>query len=217
MGIAGDDQVCDAARPRPRMPAGGERGPINPVNRIARPEFQVGDNLIVAASPGVQFAADVAELVDQGRLDVHVDVFALENEREIPSFDFSLDFRQSQHNLLAFVGGQKPHALEHASVRGRALDVVLEETTIKGDRFRELFHAAVGSGCETTTPGLLRPLTLLPAGWPLRLRKLLALMTKFRHFEDHCQSTRLTSWARHSHPLAIPPVAGVRRAGKPRL
>ncbi len=95
MGIAWDDQVAMPQSRGHECPLVSDEGLIDPVNRIARPEFQVGDNLIVSASPGVQFAADIAELVDQGRFDMHVDVFALENERKIPSFYFSLDFRQS--------------------------------------------------------------------------------------------------------------------------
>jgi hypothetical protein len=39
-------------------------------------------------------------------------------------------------------------------MRDRASDVVLEEPTIKGDRFRELFHATVRFGTEPTAPRL---------------------------------------------------------------
>ena len=139
-----------------------DQGLIDPVERIARPELQVGDNLIVSTPPGVQLAADIAELLDQGRLDVHVDVFALQDERKIPTFYLSLDFRQARTICWHSLARQKSDALEHACVRGRPLDVVLEEPTIKGDGFRELLHAAVGSGGETATPGLLSHSALLP-------------------------------------------------------
>jgi hypothetical protein len=44
---------------------------------------------------------------------------------------------------------------EHLGVRDRAPDVVLEEPTIKGDRFRELFHPTVRLGIKPTAPGLI--------------------------------------------------------------
>jgi hypothetical protein len=55
----------------------------------------------------VQFAPNVPQLLDQCRFDVHVDIFALKNKRKVLSFNFSLDFRQSEHNLLAFLGGEQ--------------------------------------------------------------------------------------------------------------
>ena len=53
----------------------------------------------------MQLAADVAQLLDQGRLDVHVDVFALEDEREIPDFDLRLEFPTG---LAQFAGIRRP-------------------------------------------------------------------------------------------------------------
>ena len=100
--------------------------------------------------------------VDQGRLDVHVDVFALEDERELPRLDLRPDFRQTPHNLLAFVGSEQTDMGEHLGVRDRAPDVVLEEPTIKGDRFRELFDATVGFLAEPAAPGLVRHRNQLP-------------------------------------------------------
>jgi hypothetical protein len=101
----------------------------------------------------VQFAADVAQFLDQGQLDVHVHVFALHPERELPTLPFSLDFRQGSLNLLAFVRGQQADVVEHARVGDGAPDVLLEESAVEGDRFRELLDPAVGSCVESTTPG----------------------------------------------------------------
>ena len=117
--------------------------------------LDVGRDLVVAAPRGVELAADVAEPVDQRGLDVHVDVFALEDERKRPRLDLRPNFRQSPHNLLAFVGGEQTDMGEHLGVRDRAPDVVLEEPTVKGDRFRELFDAAVRSSPNRPPQGLL--------------------------------------------------------------
>ena len=81
---------------------------VDPLQRLASPELDVGSNLIVAAPRGMQLAADVAEFLDQGRLDVHVDIFAFQNERKMATLDFSLNFRQCSHNLLALVVVNNP-------------------------------------------------------------------------------------------------------------
>src|SRR4051794_5568933 len=44
--------------------------------------------------------------------------------------------------------------LEHARVGDRALDVLLEESVVEGDRFCELLHTGIGPRNESTTPGL---------------------------------------------------------------
>ena len=79
---------------------------VDPVESVAGPELGVGRDLIVAAPARVELAADIAELVDQRGLDVHVHVFAFENERKRPRLDLRPDFRQTPHNLLAFVSGE---------------------------------------------------------------------------------------------------------------
>ena len=56
---------------------------VDGVDGIADEQLQIGGDLVVAAAAGVQLAADVAQPLDQGRLDVHVDVFELGAEREL--------------------------------------------------------------------------------------------------------------------------------------
>ena len=133
----------------------GDEAAVDPVEGVARPELQVGRHLIVAAAGGVELAAHVAQAVDERGLDVHVDVFTLEDERKIPTFDLGPDFGQPSHNLLAFIGGEQTHLSEHLGVGDRPLDVVLEEPTVKGDRLTEQFDPAVGFLGETTAPRLV--------------------------------------------------------------
>jgi hypothetical protein len=45
---------------------------------------------------------------------------------------------------------------EHLGVRDRRPDVMLEEPTIKRDRFGELFDATVGFLAESSAPGFAR-------------------------------------------------------------
>ena len=154
MGVAGQDQVAVPLGGRHQGPLQGQQPRVDPVDGVAHPELGVGRHLVVAAPRRVQLPPDVPEPLDQGGLDVHVDVFALEHERKPPRLDLRPNFRQTPHNLLAFLGSEQTHMGEHLGVRDRAPDVVLEEPTIKGDRFGELFDAAVRFGAEPTAPRL---------------------------------------------------------------
>ena len=171
--VAGQDQVAVPLGRGDEGPLQVGEPPVDPVEGVADPELDVGADLVVAAAAGVQLAADVAEAVDQRGLDVRVDVLALEHEREAPLLDLGPDIRQAPHNLLAFLGGEQSDLGEHPGVRDRAPDVVLEEPTVKGDRLRELFHAAVGFAAETSAPRLARHLLPTP-GSPIVVRNVAA-------------------------------------------
>jgi hypothetical protein len=69
-----DDAALALARLDQRL-LGIDEEPVEVVDGVAGPEPEVGDDLVVAAAGGVELAAGVAELGDQGRLDVGVDVF----------------------------------------------------------------------------------------------------------------------------------------------
>ena len=115
------------------------------VEAVADPELQVGDDLVVSAAGGVQLAADVADAVDQRGLDVHVNIFAFDGEREASLGDLGPDFQQALHSFFAFLGGQQAHAFEHAGMRDRAAYVLIEQPTIKRDRFGELLDPTIGA------------------------------------------------------------------------
>ena len=91
------------------------------------PELDVGRDLVVAAAGGMQLPADIADPIDQGGLDVHVDVFAFQNERECSRFDLGPNFRQSPHNLPAFIVRDQTDVRQHPGVGDGASHVVLKE------------------------------------------------------------------------------------------
>jgi hypothetical protein len=127
---------------------------VDPVRRFTHPELEVSGDLVVPASPGMQLATNISQFFDQGRLDVHVHIFAFLSEGKLPIFDFSLYFRQCPHNLLAFSGREKADSREHVGMGYRPLDVMLEEPSIEGDRLRKCFDSTVSFAAETATPGL---------------------------------------------------------------
>ena len=121
----------------------------------------------------MQFPPHVAQLLDQRRLDVHVDIFTLQDERKSPRFDLSPDFQQASLNLLAFIDGQQSDLLEHPRMGDRTPDVLLEEPAIEGDRFGERLDAAIGFLGESATPRL--------TGHPCSSRLQDASCIRFRH------------------------------------
>ena len=136
---------------------------VNAIEAVARPQLDVGGHLVVPAARSMQLAADIADPIDQRGFDVHVDVFALQDERECASFDLGPNFRQSSHNLLAFVIGDQTDVREHPGMGGRPNHVVLKEPTVKGDRFRELFDPTVGFFAKSAAPRLIRHRAHLPS------------------------------------------------------
>ncbi len=103
VGIAGQDHVGVGVAAADQRPLQGHQPLVDPVDRPADPEPQVGGHLIVSAAGGVQFSPHVAEPVDQRPLDVHVDVFEFGAERESALLNFLADFLERLLNLAAFV------------------------------------------------------------------------------------------------------------------
>ena len=104
VGVAGQDHVGVGVAAADEGPLQVDQPLVDLVDGLADPEPQIGGDLIVAAAGGVQFAAHVADAVDQGPLDVHVDVFQFGAEREAALLDFLADLAQRLLNLPALVG-----------------------------------------------------------------------------------------------------------------
>ncbi len=64
---------------------------VESVERVANPQLDIRDDLIVAAAAGVQLAAHVAQTLDQGAFDVRVDVFELDGKSEVAALDVGGD------------------------------------------------------------------------------------------------------------------------------
>ena len=69
---------------------------VEPVDRVAHPEAEIGGDLVVAAARGVQALAGLADALGQPRLDVHVDVFEVVDEREAAGLDLGGDGRRAR-------------------------------------------------------------------------------------------------------------------------
>jgi hypothetical protein len=69
------------------------------IELVTDPEPQVGCDLIVPRSSCVKLASDVSERIDQGLLDVHVDVFEFDAKRELLAIDSLLDTQEFPFDL----------------------------------------------------------------------------------------------------------------------
>jgi len=106
------------------------QAPVGGVEGVADPELDVGNDLIVTAAAGVQLAAYVAEALDEGALDVRVDVFQLDVEREFAAINLRGDVVQRGDDLVRFVGGEEADLGEHAGVGLAGADVVAVEAAV---------------------------------------------------------------------------------------
>ena len=128
---------------------------VEGVEGVAHPEFDVGDDLIVAAAAGVQFAADVAEPLDEGALDVRMNVFeTIENSKFPASISAPMASRASTI-CSASSADEQADLGEHAGMGLAAEDVVPVEPAVERDGLGEGFDAIVGVAAEPAAPGFL--------------------------------------------------------------
>ena len=153
--VGGQNAALVLVGPSHEGPLQGDHPRVDPVDGLADPQPQVGRNLVVAAAGGVQLAADVAQAIDQCPLDVHVDVFQLDAEREAALLNFLADFAERLLNLLAFVDSEQADFGQHLGMGDRAGDVLRIKPAIEAHAFGELLDAAVGRLLENASPSLL--------------------------------------------------------------
>jgi hypothetical protein len=138
--------------------AGGQRGHqvgelgIDPVDRVAHPEAEVGGHLVVAAAPGGQAPAGVADAFGEPGLDVHVDVFEGFAEREGPGLDLGGDLGEAGLDVGLVLRGEDADLHQHRGVGERALDVLPPHLAIEADGGIYLLHHHAGAGGEAATP-----------------------------------------------------------------
>src|SRR5262249_18898543 len=108
-----------------------------------------------AAAAGVELAADVPEALDQGPLDVSVDVLQGGGVGELPGLDLGADVVEGGDNLAGLVGGGQAGLGEPVGVGLAGADVLGVQAPVVSDRLGEGFDAPVGVAGEATAPGFL--------------------------------------------------------------
>src|SRR5438105_7906684 len=83
---------------------------------FSQKKARVQCHLIVAASRGVEFSADGADLLGQTALDVHVNIFVVRRESKLAALDLALDRFQSAHDLSRIARADDPLSRQHFGV-----------------------------------------------------------------------------------------------------
>ena len=130
--------------------------------RIAHVQLEVRRHLIVPAARRVQLAPHVTDTGDQGRLDVHVDVFEFRLPRHLASRDLLANVVECLDDLAALVVGEQPDFREHSRVSLRSPNINRRETTVEADRLRKLLDPRIRPLVKRTTPSFARHETFLP-------------------------------------------------------
>ena len=102
---------------------------------VTTPQPEIRGDLIVSAAACMEFAACIPESIDQGLLDMHMDVFELGTKFKIAGLDFRPDLGQSVGNLLAFVVGQYPDFAQHLGMSCRGGDILCVQPPVKANAF----------------------------------------------------------------------------------
>src|SRR5207253_3144744 len=111
-------------------------------------ELDVGDHLIIATATGVEFPAHVAQALDQGALDVRVNVFQLDGISKLAALDLAGNVIEGADDLPSFVGRHKPYFRQHPGVSLAGADVLAIKAAVEADRLSEGFDAIVGLAAE---------------------------------------------------------------------
>ncbi len=90
------------------------------VNGVAYPEAEIGRHLIIARARRVQPLAGLADALGKARFDIHVNIFKVLREGEIPGLDIAGDPMQPVTDFLLFGFGQQSDACQHGGMGKRA-------------------------------------------------------------------------------------------------
>ena len=155
---------------------------VEPVDRVAHPQPEIGRHLVVAAARGVQPLAGLADPLGQPRLDVHVDVFERLVEREAPGLDFGAIASRPLRIACSSSALMTPDLRQHRGMRERAPDVLPPQLAVEADGGVDLLHHHRRAGGEAAAP--LRVRAGVPCGRASRSRKgfqSMPLITRRRH------------------------------------
>jgi hypothetical protein len=139
VGDPGEDRVRVLLRPRGEGLLEVPDGLADLLRHGPRPEPEVERDLVVAAAGGVELGADRgADEVDQPLLDVHVDVFVGDVERELARIPVVEDVLQPGDDADHLLLGQDALLAQHLRVGDGALDVLDHEVGVGVDGRDEL-------------------------------------------------------------------------------
>ena len=130
-----------------RDDTGGDRAEL-----ALAPQPQGRGDLVVAAPPGVQLAADLAGDLGDPSLDRRVDVLVRRLELERPAGELAGDAVERGEDRRGFVAVEQPRPHQAADMRARACDVVRGKPLVEAHRRGERQQLVGRARPETAVP-----------------------------------------------------------------
>ncbi len=124
------------------------------IDLVAQPQADVGGDLVVARTPGVQTLACVADEFNQTFFDVQVHVFQVQRPVELAILDFLQNPGHAALDVAQVCGADYADRRQHVGVSQRALDIELGHALIEIDRCGIAFHQIRDRLGEAGRPGL---------------------------------------------------------------
>ena len=135
---------------------------------IFTPQLQIGSDLVVTATAGVQLFTQLANFVDQFAFYPAVNIFgiALQNLLRIQTHFFQ-QIIERLFQLLLLLCGQHAHRHQRFGPGHRADDILFGQAVVEAQRVVELFEPLIRCLCKTPTPKChnIVPLFVSSAGW----------------------------------------------------
>ena len=133
MGKAGHDaaRMFFGARQQRRLDRAKAR--VDPLARGARPQAEIGRDLIVARARGVEASGGFTDQFLEPRFDGHVDVFEREVDGDAIGGKFIRDLRQPTVDDDGVIGTDDARGTKHRGVRAAGRDIFFPQTLVDGD------------------------------------------------------------------------------------
>jgi hypothetical protein len=125
---------------------------VDALARGADPEAEVGRDLVVARTRGVEAPGGLADDVLEPRFHRHVDILEREVYGHAVARELFGDLREAGVDRRGVGGGDNALRAEHRRVRAARGDILFPQALVDGDRRVYLLHDRGGTATEAATP-----------------------------------------------------------------
>lgn len=166
MGVGRDDHPFVSVAATDKRDLKRFQQPVDSVNRISYPQSQIGRDLIVATSPRMEFATNIANSVNQRLFNIHMNIFKFFTDLERSVVQLPVDLGQLPLNLVALIRTQDLLVCQHFRMGNASSNIVMKEPLVKTDTFSEGLDPFVYGGVKrAAAAGTRQNLPLFHQTW----------------------------------------------------
>ena len=181
-----------------------------PTRLVAQVQPQVGGDLVVAAAPGAQFAAERAEPLQQAAFERRVHVLVRDRRPELAGADGVREFVEGEQHPGRLVVGEQAGGVQHAGVRLRRAQVVGRQPPVEMDADRQRGELRGRAGGEPAAPEAPESRS------PSRCELAVPAISQRRPPSRHCRALSSSSPARGLAAIcSAPPSASAAASSSP--